>query len=299
MTNKITKVALAGASGSLGSKTLAALLNQGFEVTVLTRSPKEFPAGVTVKVVDFNSTESLSVAIQGQDAVVDNTFTQDVETPLRLIDAAAASGVYRFITSDYGLDPEIPGVRDMPVFGRKRDSYRAVKEKAEKSGMTYTLIVVGCFLDWCLSTGFAGVDLKTKTATMFDGGENVVPWTTLEDAGKATAGALLQLEETLNRPVYVHSTYLSQVELLRIVQEVLGEDGWNITSQDMKPLLDQALEDLRTGNISPMTFGVQIQYCVANKSLAHPWEIDDNDLVGIREKPSEELRDLVRQLAAV
>lgn len=187
----------------------------------------------------------------------------------------------------------------MPVFGRKRDSYRAVKEKAEKSGMTYTLIVVGCFLDWCLSTGFAGVDLKTKTATMFDGGENVVPWTTLEDAGKATAGALLQLEETLNRPVYVHSTYLSQVELLRIVQEVLGEDGWNITSQDMKPLLDQALEDLRTGNISPMTFGVQIQYCVANKSLAHPWEIDDNDLVGIREKPSEELRDLVRQLAAV
>jgi uncharacterized protein YbjT (DUF2867 family) len=116
MTKTITKVALAGASGSLGSKTLAALLDQGFKVTILTRSLKEFPAGVTVKVVDFGSTESLSVAIQGQDAVIDNTFTEDVETPLRLIDAAAVSGVYRFITSDYGLDPEIPGIRDMPVF---------------------------------------------------------------------------------------------------------------------------------------------------------------------------------------
>jgi uncharacterized protein YbjT (DUF2867 family) len=184
-------------------------------------------------------------------------------------------------------------------FGRKRESYRAVKEKAKKSGMTYTLIVVGCFLDWCLSNGFAGVELKTKSATMFDNGENVVPWTTLEDAGKATAGALLNPEETLNRPVYVHSTYLSQVELLRVVQEVLGKDGWNITSQDMKPLLDQALEDLRTGNITPMTFGVQIQYCVANKSLAHPWETDDNDLVGVKEKSAEELQSLVRQLAAV
>lgn len=202
------------------------------------------------------------------------------------------------ITSDYGLDPEIPGIHDMPVFGRKRDSYRAVKEKAEKYGMTYTLIVVGCFLDWCLSNGFAGIDLKTKSATMFDNGENVVPWTTLEEAGKATAGALLRPEETRNRPVYVHSAYLSQVELLGIVQSVLGKDGWNTTSQDMKPLLDQALEDLRTGNITPMTFGVQIQYCIANKSLAHPWENDDNDLVGIKEKTTEELQALVRQLAA-
>jgi hypothetical protein len=65
----------------------------------LTRSLKEFPAGVTVKVVDFGSTESLSVAIQGQDAVIDNTFTEDVETPLRLIDAAAVSGVYRLWVS--------------------------------------------------------------------------------------------------------------------------------------------------------------------------------------------------------
>lgn len=79
---------------------------------MLTRSPKEFPAGVTVKVVDFNSTESLSVAIQGQDAVVDNTFTQDVETPLRLIDAAAASGVYRlwvFLSNGLKLLPSYRG----------------------------------------------------------------------------------------------------------------------------------------------------------------------------------------------
>ncbi|KAJ5833288.1 hypothetical protein N7474_001599 [Penicillium riverlandense] len=298
MTNTITKVALAGASGSLGSHTLAALLNQGFKVTVLSRTPREFPADVTVRVVDFDSTESLSAAIEGQDAVIDNTSTNDADTPLRLIDAAVASGVYRFITSDYGLDPDLPGVHEMPVFARKRESYRAVKEKAEKSGLTYTLIACGAFLDWCLSTGFAGIQLNTKTATMFDSGENVVPWTTLEDAGKATAGALLRPEETRNRPVYIHSAFLSQAQLLQIARDALGKEGWNISSQEMNPLLDQSMADLRAGNITPMTFGVQIQYCIANKSLAHPWERDDNELVGIEEKTTEELRALVRRLAS-
>jgi hypothetical protein len=187
----------------------------------------------------------------------------------------------------------------MPVFARKRESYRAVKEKAERSGLTFTLIACGPFLDWCLSTGYAGIQLKTKSETMFDSGENVVPWTTLEDAGKATAGALLRPEETLNRPVYIHSAFLSQAELLLIVRDALGKDGWNIASQEMKPLLDQSMADLRSGNITPMTFGVQIQYCIANKSLAHPWERDDNDLVGVKEKTAEELRALVRRLAAV
>jgi hypothetical protein len=155
----------------------------------------------------------------------------------------------------------------MPVFARKRESYRAVKEKAEKSGLTFTLIACGAFLDWCLSTGFAGIQLKTKTATMFDSGENVVPWTTLEDAGKATAGALLRPEETLNRPMYVHSAFLSQAQLLQIAKDALGKEGWNIASQEMKPLLDQSMADLRAGNITPMTFGVQFNIVLPTHHL--------------------------------
>ncbi|OKL56059.1 hypothetical protein UA08_08614 [Talaromyces atroroseus] len=297
MTHTISKVALAGASGNLGSHTLTALLDRGFEVTVLSRTAKEFPASVTVRVVDFGSVESLSAAIKGQDAVIDNTFTDDADTPLRLMEAAAANGIYRFIVSDYGLDPDLPGVHDMPVFARKRESYQAAKEKAETSGMTFTLIACGAYLDWCLSTGIAGIQLGTKSATLFDDGENVVPWTTLEDAGKATVGALLRPEETRNRPVYVHNAFLSQVQLLQIVKDVLGDDGWTVTSQEMQPLLDQSMADLRSGNITPMTFGVQIQYCLAKRSLARPWERDDNDLVGVREKTTEELRALVRGLA--
>lgn len=60
---------------------------------------KPFPAAANVKVVDFESVESISAALAGQDAVIDTTFSPDVDTPLRLIDAAAEKGVYRLFVS--------------------------------------------------------------------------------------------------------------------------------------------------------------------------------------------------------
>jgi saccharopine dehydrogenase-like NADP-dependent oxidoreductase len=66
---------------------------------VLSRNSKPFPTAARVKVVDFTSVKSLSAAIAGQDAVIDTTFSPDVETPLRLIDAAAENGVYRLSVS--------------------------------------------------------------------------------------------------------------------------------------------------------------------------------------------------------
>ena len=68
-------------------------------MTVLGRNSKAFPAAARVKVVDFTSVESLSAAIAGQDVVIDTTFSPEVETPLRLIDAAAKAGVYRLSVS--------------------------------------------------------------------------------------------------------------------------------------------------------------------------------------------------------
>lgn len=62
---------------------------------MLSRNSKSFPAAAHLKVVDFTSIESLSAAIAGQDAVIDTTFSPEVETPLRLIEAAAKNGVYR------------------------------------------------------------------------------------------------------------------------------------------------------------------------------------------------------------
>ncbi|KAK4865695.1 hypothetical protein LT330_009128 [Penicillium expansum] len=297
MSHAIKNVALAGASGNVGARVLDALLDLKFNVTVLSRNSKSFPTGACVKVVDFTSVEDLSAAIAGQDAVIDTTFSPEVDTPLRLIEAAARAGVYRFITSDFGLDPDLPGVHDIPVFSRKKVSYEAVKKQAADNRLTYTLVACGAFLDWGLSTGFAGLNFQEKTAWIFGDGSNVVPWTTLEDVGKATANVLLHPQETLNRPVYVHSVFMSQNQLFDAAKEALGNKGWTATYNDMEPLFQNALADLQSGNISDSTFVVQIQYCLATKALAHPWARDDNALVGLEEWSQEKVKVLIRTVA--
>jgi hypothetical protein len=194
------------------------------------------------------------------------------------------------------LDPELPGVYDLPVFGRKKASYEAVKKQAAEKRMTYTLISCGAFLDWCLSTGFAGLNFQEKTAWIFGDGNNVHPWTTLEDVGKATANVLLHPQETLNRPVYIHSVFMSQNQLFDIAKGISGGE-WTATYNDMEPLLQKALGDLNSGNISDATFVVQIQYCLATEALAHPWKSDDNPLVGLEEWNSEKVKALVQEIA--
>ena len=172
-----------------------------------------------------------------------------------------------------------------------------MKRQAADNRLTYTLVACGAFLDWSLSTGFSGLDLQEKKAFIFGDGNNVVPWTTLEDVGRVTANVLLHPQETLNRPVYVHSVFMSQNQIFDAAKGVLGNEGWEATYNDMAPLLENALTDLKAGNISASTFEVQIQYCLATKALAHPWAKDDNSLLGLEEWDLEKVKSLIQTIA--
>ncbi|KAJ3460736.1 hypothetical protein MRS44_011603 [Fusarium solani] len=69
---------------------IGALVDHGLEVTALTcpSSPSVLLADVEVKKVDFDSQESITEALRGQDAVVWNVGTLVVPAQLILIDAA-------------------------------------------------------------------------------------------------------------------------------------------------------------------------------------------------------------------
>lgn len=168
---------------------------------------------------------------------------------------------------------------------------------ATQNRLTYTLVACGAFLDWSLSTGFAGLNLQTKKASIFNDGNNVVPWTALDDVAKATANVLLHMQETLNRPVYVYSVLMSQNQLLEAAKAVLGREGWEIKHNNMEPLFKQALADLKAGHITDSTFIVQIQYSMATRALAHPWERDDNSLLGLEEWAPEQVERLIQKIS--
>ncbi|KPM43816.1 hypothetical protein AK830_g2781 [Neonectria ditissima] len=295
----IENVAVAGATGNVGAHVLQALLEQRkFNITVLARTKKDFPAGVAVKVVDFSSVDALTKALTGQHAVVDATFTTD-DTPQRLIDASVAAGVHRYIPSDFGCDPALPGVHELPVFARKQAAWEHVKAAAASSELTWTIVACGVFLDWNLSTTYMNIDLKGKKIALFGDGTNVIPWTTLSNVGRATAAALLAPEETQNRVVYVHDILKSQKEVADLAKQALGPEGWEETTVDITKQFNDAMADFKSGKHSPMVFGTMIQYASSTPVLMRKWPRDDNSLLGLSGMSDTEVKILIKELAGL
>jgi uncharacterized protein YbjT (DUF2867 family) len=263
---------------------------------VLSRKKTDFPAGVVVKVVDFSSVNALTEALVGQHAVVDATFSAD-DTPQRLIDASVAAGVYRYVPSDFGFDPMLPGVHELPVFTRKQAAWKHVKMATASSKLTWTIIACGAFLDWNLSTTYMNINLKDKKISLLGDGTNVIPWTTLRNVGKATAAALLVPEETKNRVVYIHDILKSQKEVAEFAKVALGPEGWEETTVDITKQFKDAMADFKSGKLSPMVFGTMIQYASSTPALARKWPRDDNSLVDLNGMSDTEVMDLIKELA--
>ncbi|KAK1979895.1 hypothetical protein LZ30DRAFT_751101 [Colletotrichum cereale] len=270
----VQKVALAGATGNVGRWALRALLADGFSVTVLARKQRSFPGEVTVKVVDFGSSDALKEAMKGQDAFVDCTLVHD-DTPKRLIDAAAAAGVYRYIPSDFSLDFNNRNVHGLPVFFKKDLNDKYLLKKCEETGMTWSIICNGAFLDWNLRSGFMNIDIYDKKVNYINDGDNVHVWTTLEATGKA-----------------------SQRQIVDLCKEVLGPDSWEESRSDMEQVFAKALEEFQAGNFGWNVFGDMIRYANSRPDFSCPWPKDDNPMLGVEAMTDGEVKELVKTLVS-
>src|SRR5438132_13205531 len=86
------KIALIGATGSVGSRVLKEALSRGHEVTALSRHPEEVEPrkGVTAVAADINDATRLASVLRGHDAVVSSVrfVNFDVATLLKALKAA-------------------------------------------------------------------------------------------------------------------------------------------------------------------------------------------------------------------
>lgn len=228
---------------------------------------------------------------------MDCTLIHD-DTPTRMIDAAAAAGVYRYIPSDFSLDFNNRSVNGLPVFFKKDMNDKHLLQKCKETGMTWSVICNGAFLDWNLRTGFMNVDIYNKKVDYINDGGNVHVWTTLEATGKAVSGALLNAAETENKPVYVHSVTKSQKQMVDLCKEALGSDGWQESKSDMEQVFSQALKEFQAGNFGWNVFGDMIRYANSRPDFSCPWPKDDNPMLGVKEMSDNEVKELIKKIAA-
>ncbi|KAI0439033.1 NAD(P)-binding protein [Xylaria telfairii] len=295
----IKKVAIAGSTGNLGPAVLQQLTEAGFEVTALTRqrASHSFPSSVKVAEVDYTSLESLTNALRGQDAVVSTVGQVPVADKLLLVEAAVKAGVKRFIPSEFGSNTVHPKASKLPSYADKVAVQDALKKKAQDSGMTYTFVLTGPFLDWGVRVGFL-VDLKGKSITLWDGGDRAFSTTTLSTIGQAVAGVLKHPEETKNRAVYVQNTAISGKKLLEIAKRATGSDDWKVNNASLDDFVNQGWEELRKPQPDPAKFVFNfITAAIHGDGYGAKFEKLDNELLGIKEMSEGEIETLIGELA--
>ena len=234
-----------------------ALVEAKFNVTVLSRegSTSTFPTGIDVKYVDYDSVESLTAALKGQDAVVSTLAGAALDKQTKLIDASIAAGVKRYLPSEFGSNTTDPRVVELvPPFRGKISFVDYLKSK--ENDISWTSVLTGPFFDWCLIAGFSGFKTATKTVTLWDNGEGIFSATNLQQVGNAVAKILQHPQETKNRYVAVSSFETSQKEILNAVEKLTGEK-WAVNHLSSADLNAVGKEKLAKGDHSGMLECIQ------------------------------------------
>jgi len=294
----IKKVALAGATGNLGSVVLKELLKSTlFEITVLIRqsSTHTFDPSVKVAKVNYDSLDSLAAALAGQDALVSSVASQAVAKQKLLIDAAVQAGVKRVIPSEFGSDLHNLRTRALPVYAGKVQIEEYLEELAVKGLISYTLVFNGPFLDFGLRNGMF-FNFKDRKAEIYDGGDQLISTSRLSTAGKAVRRILTHPRETADRAVWVKDIDISQNQLVKLAQDLTPGENWRTKQVDTVDLEKACLEQYHKKDLQPTTMLGFIKRGVFGGGYGSKFEHVHNSTLGIREMTVPDVEELVTSM---
>ncbi|KAF4917487.1 Homocysteine synthase [Colletotrichum viniferum] len=231
---------LRDAGGKLGRRVLDALVDAGFDVTVLVRRqsiPSSYPPGVRVREIDYDSVDSLREALRGIDAVVSTVGKRDgLESQFRLIDAAVMEEVTRFIPSEFGADLQQKEVRTFPTYRTKIEVEKYLEKKARETNLTYTFIYCSALFDEGVDLG-AVADFQAKKVNFFDGGATTFNATRSVTVADAVVAILNKLEATKNKAVRIRDVSMTPKELLKATTFLESRTLRRMTSNRSRPVL--------------------------------------------------------------
>lgn len=246
----LKNVIIIGAGGNLGPSVLRAFLSSSFNTSVLSRegSNSTFPSDVNVLRANYDSFNSLKQAFQGQDAVISLVGGSALGDQNKLIDAAIAAGVKRFIPSEFGSNTPNPKTRAIvPIFNAKTETVDYLRSKEDS--ISWTSVITGPFFDWGLKVGFLGFNAQDKTATIVDSGSATFSTTNLGLVGEAVVKALENPGATKNQYVYISGFQISQNEILATAEKITGEK-WTVSKISAKDRIAKGNELLQKGDFS-------------------------------------------------
>lgn len=245
-----------GATGRLGGQICQLLAAKDVGVKGLVRSTSdqakvEKLKGYGVEVVEGNMCDraSLEAACQRVTVVIatvssmpvcyqpgeNDIRTVDKQGYINLIDTAVAAGVDHFVYTSFTMDNEFP----------LRNAKRSVEQYLKDSGLTYTILRPGYFMETWLSPA-VGFDYPNAKAQIFGSGENPISWISSLDVVKFAV-------ESLHNPAAVNAVLplggpeaVSPLETVKIFEEIGGQ------SFEVQNVPESALEEQLNAATDPM-----------------------------------------------
>lgn len=140
--DKVSRIAIVGATGRIGSALLSKLVSDNVDLVPLSRSASSdrLPHGLLPTIIDFEKPSTLSRALEGVNKVfiAHGTHAKQVENETALIDAAVSSGVSHVVK----ISVMGPPVRLHPF-----DWHTKIEAHLAASDLGYTLLRPSAFVD--------------------------------------------------------------------------------------------------------------------------------------------------------
>jgi NADH dehydrogenase len=254
----MSTILVVGATGMLGGEICRRLTAVGKPVRGLFRAPSD-PVkvsrlesfGVETVQGDVRDRASLDKACQGVTAVistvssmpfsyqpgVNDIQTTDLDGVTNLIEAAKANGVSQFVYTSFSGNVDL----DFPLRNAKREVERRVKE----SGLVYTILRPGYFMEAWLSP-VVGFDAANAKATVYGEGQNPISWISLQDVAQFAVSSL-------DHPVAKNATLelggpeaISPLQVVQLFEQASGR------SFEMQFVPIEALKAQQSAETDPM-----------------------------------------------
>jgi putative NADH-flavin reductase len=207
------KLALYGATGTIGQRILAEALRRGHTVTAIARDPSKLTvhdANVTAVAGDMLDAENVAALVAGHDAVI-SAFGPSHEAPHTVIDAARSligglskAGVKRLIVVGGAGSLEVaPGVQivDTPDFP---EAWKPVALAARDALTVYR--TEGDGIDWTYFSPAALIQPGERTGVFRLGGDNLVVDAEGNSRISAEDYAIALLDE-IEHPQYIRQRF--------------------------------------------------------------------------------------------
>ena len=226
-------ILVAGATGVLGSEIVQRLRAQGKPVRALVRAtsaPEKVAhlksLGAEIVRGDLKVRESLEPAVRGARAVISTVTTILTSQPgdsfdatdgagtINLIDAARAANVGHFIFVSF----DTAKVPDSPLTAAKRN----VEAHLERSGMTFTILQPGLFMESWLGP-YLFADPSTGTAKVYGAGDRGIRYVAVSDVAEVAVRALAVPAARNARIPFGGPEPISQREAVRLFEQEFGK----------------------------------------------------------------------------